>query len=163
MRRIALSPFNPVPRFRRNEQGVQLVEVALVLPMLLIILAATAEFGRYFYVYSTLSTATRTAVRYVASNTFKGTAQQDNAEAINLALCGSTMACGRGAEILSGLTAEQFQITTEGGTRYFPATVTVQVHYVYNPVFNLGRFVPGVAWTNVPVKPHTTMRFTLSN
>lgn len=152
-----------VVRFRRNEQGVQLIEVALVLPILLILLVAAAEFGRYFYVYSTLSRATRTAVRYVATNSFKSADNRDNVEAINLALCGNTTTCSSGTEILSGLTAGHFQILAQGGTRYFPNTVTVQVNYTYTPLFHLGNFAQGVSWVNVPVKPSTTMRFMLSN
>ena len=158
----ALSP--TLTRIRRKERGVQLMEVAIVLPVLLVLLAAIAEFGRYFYVYSTLSRATRTAVRHVASNSFKGTANADNAAAINLALCGSTATCTSGSEILSGLTADNFQITTSGGSTYFPTTVTVQVvSYNYTPLFNLGNFVAGVSWTSISVAPSTSMRYLLSN
>lgn len=163
MFRMVLSSSQQVAQFRRNEQGVQFIEAALVLPILLLLLAASAEFGRYFYVSATLSRTTRTAVRYVSSHTFKGTTNSDNAEAINLALCGSTAACGSGTEILSGLTVNHFQISTNGGTKYFPTTVTVQVNYTYKPIFPLGNFAQGLSWSNVPVKPRTTMRFTLSN
>ena len=40
-------------RFRRDDRGVQLVELAIVLPILLLLFAGVAEFGRYFYEYST--------------------------------------------------------------------------------------------------------------
>ena len=36
-------------RFRRDEQGVQLVELAIVIPIMLLLFAGIAEFGRYFY------------------------------------------------------------------------------------------------------------------
>ena len=98
------SKFLPLSRFRRDERGVQLMEVAIVMPVLLILLAATAEFGRYFYVYSTLSRTTRTAIRHISSKPFTETYKT---EAINLALCGSTTTCGTGTEVLSGLTASQ--------------------------------------------------------
>ena len=36
-------------RFRSDERGVQLVEVALVIPLMLLLFGAVAEFGRYFF------------------------------------------------------------------------------------------------------------------
>ena len=49
-------------RFRRDESGVQLVEAAIVLPIFLVLFAATAEFGRYFYEYTTLATTPGTFI-----------------------------------------------------------------------------------------------------
>lgn len=160
---------NWITRFRRDDRGAQLVEVAIVLPILLILLAVTAEFGRYFYVYSTLSRATRTAVRHIASKPFTATYKT---EAINLALCGTTTTCSSGSEILSGLKATNFNITSTGGNTYFPTTVTVEVVssqtqdkeiYSYQPIFNLGNFVSGLSWGNQTVKAKTTMRYTQAN
>ena len=37
---------NWLSRFRRSEAGVQLVEVAIVIPVLLMLFGAVAEFGR---------------------------------------------------------------------------------------------------------------------
>src|SRR5258706_16048138 len=61
-------------RFRRrlagighNERGVQLLELAIVLPIFMILFAATAEFGRYFYEYTTLSKAARVGARYLVT------------------------------------------------------------------------------------------------
>ena len=53
--------------FKRDERGVQLVELALVLPVLVVLFAAGAEFGRYFYEYTTLAKGSRVAVRYLAT------------------------------------------------------------------------------------------------
>ena len=44
-------------RLRRDERGIQLVEAAIVVPIFLVLFAATAEFGRYFYEYTTLAKA----------------------------------------------------------------------------------------------------------
>src|SRR5918992_785745 len=54
-------------RLRRDERGVQLVEAAIVLPIFLVLFAATAEFGRYFYEYTTLAKATRSGARYLST------------------------------------------------------------------------------------------------
>jgi Flp pilus assembly protein TadG len=48
---------------RRPPRGATLIEFALVLPIFLILMFATIEFGRYFYVEHTLQMATREGVR----------------------------------------------------------------------------------------------------
>jgi Flp pilus assembly protein TadG len=44
-------------RFRRDEKGVQLIETAIVVPIMLVLFAGVAEFGSFFYEYTTLSKA----------------------------------------------------------------------------------------------------------
>lgn len=147
--------------FWRDERGVQLVEVAIVLPILLMLLAAAAEFGNYFYHYSTLSKATRAAARYISSTPYTATSKT---EAINFALCGSTATCAANTAILPGLTTSNFNITPTGGSTFFPTTVTVEVvNYNYQSLFNLGNFASGGSWTSVPVRAKTTMRYMLTN
>src|SRR5258705_10684639 len=53
--------------FRHDERGVQLVELAVVLPLFLMLFAATAEFGRYFYEYTTVAKASRVAARFLVT------------------------------------------------------------------------------------------------
>ena len=60
-------------RFRRDERGLQLEETAIVIPVYLMLFGATAEFGRYFYEYSTLAIASRAGSRYLASAVVSGT------------------------------------------------------------------------------------------
>jgi Flp pilus assembly protein TadG len=49
-----------------RQQGVALIEFALVLPLLLILSFITTEFGRAFYEYNTLAKAVRDAARYLS-------------------------------------------------------------------------------------------------
>src|SRR6266516_4760385 len=53
--------------FARNERGIQLVELAIVLPVLMLLFGATAEFGRFFYEYTTLAKASRVGTRYLVT------------------------------------------------------------------------------------------------
>ena len=53
--------------FRRDDRGVQLVELAIALPVMILLFGTVAEFGRYFQAYSTLAKGTRVAARFVAT------------------------------------------------------------------------------------------------
>ena len=63
MRRI----FKKLTSFRRDDRGLQLVELAIALPVMVLLFAAAAEFGRYFQEYTTLAKGTRMAARYMAT------------------------------------------------------------------------------------------------
>ena len=60
-----------IDRLGRDERGIQLVELAIVVPIFVILFAATAEFGRYFYEYTTLAKASRAGARYLATAAVK--------------------------------------------------------------------------------------------
>ena len=53
---------------RRRERGQSLVETAVVLPILLLLLAATVDFGRAFDAYIVLTNAAREGARFGAVN-----------------------------------------------------------------------------------------------
>jgi len=162
---------NPIKtryRSKRAESGAQLVELAIVLPIFLMLLAAVAEFGLYFYTYTTLSKATRVAARYITSKPYNpnnpDNANNTIAQAKKLAVCGRTDLCSAGSEIISGFTTSNVSITTTGGDEFFPETITVQISgYNYSPLFDLSGFVGGQSWQNVSVAPSTTMRYLLAN
>lgn len=146
-------------RFRRDESGLQLVEATLVLPVLLILFAATAEFGRYFYEYTTLAKAARVGSRYLS--TAPVTSGED-AVAKNLVVFGNT--AGTGSPILTDLATTHVVITREGGVPVLPETVTVEiVGYKHQPIFDLGALINSVGLSmNVDVKPSVTMRYLLT-
>jgi|ERR1700741_456487 len=146
-------------RFRRDERGLQLVEAAIVIPVLLMLFGATAEFGRYFYEYTTLAKASRVGSRYLATAVVSGT---EDAVAKNIVVYGNTT--GTGSPLLTGLTTSNVVITRQGGTPVLPQTVTVSiVGFKHQPIFDLGKLtnVTGLS-TNVDVKPSVTMRYLLT-
>lgn len=53
-------------RFRRDETGAQLVEFALVLPMMLLVFAVIIEGGRLMWSYQAVAAGVRDATRYLA-------------------------------------------------------------------------------------------------
>jgi Flp pilus assembly protein TadG len=146
-------------RFARDERGVQLVELAIVLPIFLVLFGAASEFGRYFYEYTTLDKATRAASRYLATAAVNGT---EDTRAKNLVVYGNM--AGTGTPIVSGLTTANVVVTRTGGTASLPQTVTVQIQgYKHQPVFDIGKLinVPSLS-LNIDVKPSVTMRYLLT-
>jgi len=75
-------------RLRTFQSGAALVELALVIPFLLVMSMLVAEFGRAIYQYNTLTKSVRDATRYLTMQT-PGT---HTAEAKNLVVYGTTAA-----------------------------------------------------------------------
>jgi Flp pilus assembly protein TadG len=153
--------FQWLNRFRRDEQGVQLLEMAIVIPILLVLFAAVAEFGRYFYEYTTLAKASRVGARYLIG---KSVNSSINYEAIakNIVVYGN--ATGSGSPILSDLTVNNVEVTYAGPVSGVPETVTVTiVNYPHVPLFNLGALLRNNSLSlAVDVKPSVTMRYLLT-
>jgi Flp pilus assembly protein TadG len=151
--------FLDLQRFRRDERGLQLVETAIVVPIFLILFGATAEFGRYFYEYTTLAKSSRVGSRYLSTAVVNGT---EDAAAKNIVVYGNT--AGTGSPILTGLSTTHVVITRQGGTPVLPQTVTVSiVGYKHQPIFDLGKLTNNVGLSlNVDIKPSVTMRYLLT-
>lgn len=148
-------------RFRRDERGVQLLELAIVLPILMLLFAAVAEFGRYFYEYTTVAKGARVGARYLVNKSvMSSTNWQTNAK--NLVVYGNT--AGNGTAILPGLTTANVQVQYIGGTTGIPDMVKVSIiDYKHTPVFDIGKLLktPSLS-TAVDVKPSVTMRYLLT-
>ena len=146
-------------RFTRDEQGLQLVEAAIVIPIFLLLFAATAEFGRYFYEYTTLAKGTRAGARYLVTAQLSA-AEKTNVK--NIVVFGNPS--GTGDPILPGLDIGDVEITQAGGPAITPHTVTVKiVGYEYEPIFDLGLFTKNDDLSlNIAVSPSVTMRYLLT-
>jgi Flp pilus assembly protein TadG len=145
-------------RFARDERGLQLVEVTIVIPIFLMLFGATAEFGRYFYEYTTLSKAARVGSRYLA--TAPTTAAYD-VIAKNIVVYGNPE--GSGSPLLTDLDPSDVVITRQGGTAVLPQTVTVQIiGYKHKSIFDVGALTKSKFSLNVDVKPSVTMRYLLT-
>lgn len=146
-------------RHLRDERGTQLVELAIVLPILILLFAATAEFGRYFYEYTTLAKAARAGTRYLATAAVNA---NEDGKAKNLVVYGNE--AGTGAPLIQGLTTGNVVITREGGVPALPQTVTVEIYsFKHQPIFDLGKLTKVTSLSlNVDVKPSVTMRYLLT-
>ncbi len=143
-------------RFTRDERGIQLVEVTIVIPIFLMLFAATAEFGRYYYEYTTLAKAARVGARYM-STAINPVAEETNAQ--KLVVYGNIN--GTGTPILPGLGLANVKVTRTGGPiASIPETVTVEiVNYNHQPIFDLGKLTKSTVSMNVAIKPSVTMRY----
>jgi hypothetical protein len=146
-------------RFAKDESGLQLVELTIVIPIFLLLFAATAEFGRYFYEYTTLAKAARAGARYLST----APTGDEDANAQKMVVYGNTS--GTGSPILTGLEMSHVKIRREGGViASIPETVTIYIEgYKHQPIFDLGKLlnVKGLSM-NVDVKPSVTMRYLLT-
>ena len=100
------------------QRGAVLAEMALVTPILLLMMLATAEVTRAFVDHNTLTKAVRNGARYVAANAYQGTtgvvfvSATLRAETQNLIVYGNI--AGTGAPVLPGLTPADITITDIG-------------------------------------------------
>src|SRR5215212_5175139 len=158
--------FSWLNRFRRDERGVQLLELAIVIPILLMTFAAVAEFGRYFYEYTTAAKAARVGARYMASRSLDNVNVNWETLTKNLVVYGNTD--GSGSPVLPGLTPANVDVKFAGGTYTgtagVPATVTISIiNYKHAPAFDLGKLTNISALSlNVDIKPSVTMHYMLN-
>lgn len=148
-------------RFRRDESGVQLVELAIVIPIMLVLFGAVAEFGRYFYEYTTVAKAARVGARYLASKSVNGTTDYVG-NAKKLVVFGNI--AGTGDPVLPGMTLDNVDVSYQGENAGVPDTVTVSIiNYEHESIFDLGGLLNNSAVSlNVDVKPSVTMRYLLT-
>jgi Flp pilus assembly protein TadG len=141
----------------RDERGTQFVELALVLPVMLLFFGAVAEFGRYFYTYSTLAKAARAGARYSISHPYDTTNVN---QAKSLVAYGDQNAGCAGTPVLPGLVCDNVDIrktTTAGGVEVITASI---VNYPYTPVLDLGKLT-GINSASLSgnVSPSVTMKY----
>jgi Flp pilus assembly protein TadG len=89
------------PKSAASQSGAALLELALILPLLLVMALTVTELGRALWHYKVLAQSTREAARYLSTQT-PGTGVE---QARNLVLHGKL--AGGSAYQLSGLTAAQ--------------------------------------------------------
>ena len=144
-------------RFAVRERGTQLVELAIVLPIFMLLFAATAEFGRFFYTYTTLAKATRVGARYLMSQPVN--VMDDNAK--RLVICGNPTVCADADAVVSGLTMNQVKIDRAGGVPgVLPDTINVRIeNYYYEPIFDLGKLTGKSSLSlKIQIAPSTMMQ-----
>jgi Flp pilus assembly protein TadG len=143
---------------KSRQHGGALIELALILPLLLILTFITTEFGRAMYQYNTITKSVRDAVRYLSVQS-PGT---HITEAQNLVVYGTItqgeMPLALGLSVAAHVPAPTWQ--TEG-TNPVINTVTVRVtNYTFQSIFPS---VFGINFGNIPFGViSATMRAPLS-
>lgn len=120
-------------RTRKNQQGVAIVEFALVLPLVLIMTFTVVELGRALMHYNLLAKSVRDAVRYLSVQT-PGTKMT---EARNIVVYGNT--AGTGDPLVQGLSTSHVPNPTwqAAGAGPVITTVTIQVSgYTFQPLIS---------------------------
>ena len=150
---------NAIRKFVRCESGTQMIEFAIVFPMLLLLFAGTTELGRLFYQYTTFAKGTRAAARFLSTQQNVAT---NTTAAKNIVLCGNAAGCGGPGQptvMLPNLNANNIVVTppaTGVGVKYVTVEIT---NYNYQfLVFNLNRMIPSSNF-NVPLTARTRMRY----
>ena len=140
--------------------GLAIVEFTVTLPLLLVLIFVTAEFGRAFMQYNTLTKAVRDSVRLLAGEAILGQTGLVVIDA-NLSTAVKSLTVygdmtGAGTPILPGLSTADVTVTAAPT----PGDVQVSAVYDYSPIFTV---VPlfGVGndlAPNFTLRSETTMR-----
>jgi Flp pilus assembly protein TadG len=110
-----------------NDSGAAAVEFALVLPVILLILFGTIEFGRAWNVRQTLTDAAREGARVAAVNNGLVTPAATLADSVKKVVTGSAQRAG--LDLLQ-LTIDPVGVGQAAGT-----PVRINVAYGYKPLF----------------------------
>ena len=155
--------FQKLRRFIRHERGASLAELAILVPILILLVAAVSEFGRFFQQYTTLAKSTRTAARYLSNHPFP----DNQAQARNLVVCGK-LTCAGGDELVPGITTANVCIESTGSPRIETVTVSLPrtggagacaQPFNYQPIFNIGALL-NTGFTFTPaISPSVTMYY----
>jgi TadE-like protein len=126
-----------VRQFVRRERGSQFIDLAIALPVLLLLLGGAVEFARYFYTYSALTNAVRAGARHASK--WEKNASWTFPETSNMVVYGDFSDTSKGP-ILPGLSTSNVVIVSNGPAANKIDSVTVKiVNYQYTPLFDLGK------------------------
>lgn len=136
-------------RKRHSQQGAALIELALAIPLMLMLSMIVIEFGRALYEYNTVTKSVRDAVRYLTVQLPPAPTNCPQA-ATNLARYGNTSPQPADKPLAPGLASAAINCTwlTSGTYPLASTTVTVTVNgYRFQPmvsnVFGLQLFTKG--------------------
>lgn len=135
-----------------RQRGVAVIELAIILPLLLLIVTGLIEYGRLTWNYNALAKATRDAARYLS------TEPTDAATANSMVLDAAASAGVNTGNLTTNIDCHKSDGSSVACASIPPdGSVTVAVNYG----FTIGDWVPviGMAIKVVELAPHTTMPY----
>jgi len=146
---------------RKYLMGLAVVEMAIVLPLLMLLIISASEFGRAFIQYSRLSNRVQSAARFVADNVLQGSTgvplltDSIRSQARNLVVYGTPSIGVTPAVPALKTTDVEVTVTPDG-------LITVSLEYAYRPV--VGDAIPTLGlgkdqtFSAILLRPKTVMR-----
>lgn len=145
-----------IRRFLKEERGTQILELAIAMPVMLMLLGSVAEFGRFFYTYTTLTNAVRGGARHACK--WERNASWTIPETQRMVVYGDFSDTSNGP-ILPGLTTGNVQVVSNGPSANKVDSVTVKITgYNYVPLFDIGKLTGITSLSlNIPMNASATM------
>lgn len=154
--------FQKLRCFVRHDKGAAMAELAIMVPFLILMVAAISEFGRFFQQYTTLAKSTRAAARYLSNHPFS----TSHGPAMNLAVCGQ-LSCAGVAPLAPGLSTANVCIESTGSPKVETVTVTIggncATAYNFRPLFDIGALLNTNFMFRPAIRPSTTMYYMLDS
>ena len=120
----------------KKQQGLAAVEFAIVVPVMLFLMLATAEFGRVFYQYNTLTKAVQAGARYASRPGLEPGAlkdlegEGDFVDRIqNMVVFGNDVPVDGSAPLLDNFSTDDSNVRVTSSND--DGTITIQVNYQY--------------------------------
>lgn len=112
-------------RLARPQGGVAAIELAITMPVLILLAFGITELGRAMYQYDTLAKSARAAARYLAVYNTGGDPEQTAAK--NVAVCGAPSCVGL-QPVLPGLTTANVTVAVPnvGVSNFSPQLLNIQ-------------------------------------
>jgi Flp pilus assembly protein TadG len=151
-------------KLKARQRGAVLVEMALVTPILLVLLLATADLTRAFIEHNTVTKAVRNGARYVATNALEGTTGLVNIDAAlaietqNLVVFGSTSPPGGAQPIVPGLTLANITVVQIAGTDDIAVSATYALGGLFGPVLPISFYSGNTISATRTLRATVTMR-----
>src|SRR5689334_25014448 len=143
---------NHLRRRDRGERGAELIELALILPMLLLMFAAIVDFGLLFQRYLVVSNAAREGARIAVLPGYNATDVQNRVTQYVRQSTGDNT-------LNPTATTTLVSIDPPGATPPFAAAqVTVQLTHSYLVIGPVSALFGGGSWTTITLTVRSTMR-----
>jgi len=149
---------------KARQRGAVLVEMALVTPILLVLLLATADLTRAFIEHNTVTKAVRNGARYVATNAFEGSTGVVNIDAAltietqNLVVYGSTSPPGGASSVVPGPTLADIPVVQIAGTDDIEVSASYALGGLFGAVLHTNLYTGKTISTLRTLRATVTMR-----
>ena len=147
-----------------RQRGAVLVEMALVTPILVVLLLATADLTRAFIDHNTVTKAVRNGARYVAANAFEGSTGLVNVDATladetrNLVVYGSTLPLPGTPPVVPGLTLTDITVVQVAGTDDVEVSATYALGGLFGAVLPVSMYSGNTISATRNLRATVTMR-----